>query len=182
MADFMDIIRGRRSVRSFTDAPVPEELLEEVLEAGRWAQSWANSQCWEVVVVKDDAVKAELQKTTPEGNPSLNAVGSAPVVLALCGRKEKSGYYKGGPATKFGDWMLFDLGIFAENMALAAHALGLGSVILGLFDQDAGKKVLNLPEDTELAALMPMGYPNKESKAPPRREISDFTHQNRFRE
>ena len=70
-----------------------------------------------------------------------------------------SGFYKGSVTTKFGDWFLFDLGIATQNMALAAHALGLSSVVLGLFDQDKARAVIGLPDDYEIATLMPLGYP-----------------------
>ena len=180
MADFMDIIKNRRSIRRYQDKPIPDELLNGILEAGRWAQSWANTQCWEIVVVRDDAIKEALQNTLPEANPGRKCLAQAPVVLAVCGKLESSGYYKGNVTTKFGDWFLFDLGIVTQNMALAAHALGMGSVVLGLFDHDAAKQVLDVPEGCELATLMPLGFPEGEVKTPPRREVSEFVHQDRF--
>ena len=134
MNGFMDIVRGRRSVRKYEPRPIPQEALDTVLEAVRWAPSWANTQCWEVVVVRDPERKRQLQETLPEkGNPARPAMVEAPVVLALCGRLRRSGYYKDQAVTKFGDWMLFDLGIACQNLCLAAHALGLGTVIVGLF-------------------------------------------------
>ena len=180
MSNFMDVIKGRRSIRHFQDKAIPEEVLNQVLEAARWAQSWANTQCWEIVVIRDQAIKEALQKTSPEGNPSHTALVSAPVVLALCGKLESSGFYKGATATKLGDWFLFDLGIATQNIALEAHALGLGSVVLGLFDQEAAKKILNVPEGCELATLMPLGYPAQEGTTPPRKELETFVHQDTF--
>ena len=180
MADFMDIITQRRTVRRFEDQPVPDDALATVLNAARWAQSWANTQCWEIVVVRDPAVRKAIEAAVPEGNPALRCIASAPVLLAICGRLGTSGYYKGQAVTKFGDWFLFDLGIATQNMALAAHALGLGSVVLGLFDHGQAKAAVGLPEGYELAALMPMGYPAKTPTAPPRREVSEFVHEDRF--
>jgi nitroreductase len=181
MQDFMTIIRERRSVRKYEDREVPAEALATVLESVRWAQSWANTQCWEVVVVRDRALKEQLQATLPpKGNPAMSAMVQAPVVLALCGRLKSSGYYKDQVTTKFGDWYMFDVGIACQNLCLTAHALGLGTVVVGLFDHDKAKKALNVPEGFELVVMIPLGYPAKISSAPNRREIAEFTHADRF--
>ncbi|HEO72533.1 MAG TPA: nitroreductase [Candidatus Hydrogenedentes bacterium] len=180
MADFMDIITGRRSTRKYEARPVADDVLEKVLEAGRWAQSWANTQCWEIVVVRDAATKEKLQGTIKGGNPSIDAIVAAPVLLAVCGKTERAGYYKGMAVTKFGDWLLFDLGVLSQNIALAAHALGLASVVVGLFDHEAAREVLGVPDGHEVVTLMPLGYPAGSVEAPPRREVSDFTHYDAF--
>ncbi len=181
MTDFMEVIRARRSVRKFEDRPIPEEFLDTILEAVRWAPSWANTQCWEIVVVRDPDGKKRLRGALPaKGNPAAGAVAAAPVVLAVCARKKESGFYKGEAVTKFGDWLLFDLGIATENLCLAAHHLGLGTVVVGLFDHDRAAEVLGLPENVEAVVLVPVGFPAKTPSAPKRREISAFVHQERF--
>jgi len=180
MADIMEIIRSRRTIRQYEEKEVPEEVLNEVLDALRWSQSWANTQCWELVVVRDQGVKNALQETLPGGNPARNAVAAAPVVLALCAKLECAGYFKGSAATKLGDWFMFDLGLATENIALAAHALGLGTVVVGMFDHTRAKAALNVPEGYELATLMPLGYPARQPAAPKRKDVSGFTHYDRF--
>ncbi|HNT87443.1 MAG TPA: nitroreductase family protein [Candidatus Hydrogenedentes bacterium] len=180
MKELMDIITGRRSVRRYRDEAVGEEALAQLLEAARWAQSWANTQCWEIIVVRDAAVKVALQEAIPEGNPGRRCVESAPVLLAVCGKRRVSGFYQGNALTRFGDWMLFDLGVLTQNIALTAHTLGLGSLVLGLFDHDAARKTLGVPEDFEIVTIMPIGYPAGDVPAPPRREVAQFTHQDRF--
>jgi nitroreductase len=104
----------------------------------------------------------------------------APVVFALCGKLNTSGYYKGEVTTKFGDWFMFDLGIAAQSLCLVAHDLGLGTVIVGLLDHEKTRHVLGVPQGYEVVALIPVGYPAKESPAPRRREIGEFTHRDRF--
>jgi len=181
MPSFMDIIRTRRSVRKYEDAPVSDDNLNTVLEAVKWAPSWANTQCWEIIVVKDPAIKQQLQATLPaKGQPATQAVVQAPVLLAVCGKLESSGYYKGQVTTKFGDWFMFDLGIACENLCLAAHSLGLATVMVGLFDQDKAKEILQVPAGYELAVLIPLGYPAGKTAAPKRREVAEFTHSNLF--
>ncbi|MFP4421677.1 MAG: nitroreductase family protein [Desulfococcaceae bacterium] len=182
MTDLLETIRGRRSIRKYEETPVPEDTLDRILEAVRWAPSWTNCQPWELVVVRDPEVKSRLQETVYPKNPAVKAVGNAPVVIAVCGRTGVSGFYDGKASTKFGDWFLFDLGIATQNLCLAAHEAGLGTVIVGLLDHDAAARVLSAPAGTEVAALIPLGVPAKISKAPARREISEFAHADRFSE
>ena len=181
MADFMDIVRSRRSVRKYEDREVSEDVLNQVLDAVRWSPSWANTQCWEIIVVRDPALREQLQETLPpKGNPAFKAIVTAPVLLALCGKLKVSGYYKDQVTTKFGDWFMFDLGIAAQTLCLTAWQLGLGSVIVGLFDQAKAGKILNVPEGCELVSLIPMGYPLKTSKAPKRKELAEFVRVDTF--
>jgi len=180
MADCMEAIKERRSVRKFEDRDIPESTMQTVLEAAQWSQSWANTQCWEIVVIKDQQIKQQLQETMAKGNPATKAIVEAPVLLGICGKLESSGYYKGQVTTKFGDWFLFDLGLVSQNICLAAHDAGLGSVIVGLFDHDKAAQVLQVPQGHELVAIIPLGFPAQTPKPPKRRAIEEFTHQDTF--
>ena len=181
MTDLMEIIKGRRSIRKYEDRDVPQEALGKILEAVRWAPSWTNCQCWEVVVIRDRAIKEQLQAAfPPKGNPAFKAIVQAPVLLAVCAKTQTSGYYKDLATTKFGDWMMYDLGLATQNLCLMAHSLGLGTVIAGLFDHQKARAVIQVPEGYELVTLIPLGYPAKVGSAPKRRELSEFTHDNQF--
>lgn len=180
MENVLDIIKNRRSIRNFEDRGVPQEILEQLLEAVRWSPSWANTQCWEVIVVKDLEIKKRLQETMGKGNPATRAIVEAPIVIGLCGKLQSSGYYKGEVTTKFGDWFMYDVGLATQSLCLTAHALGLGTVIAGLFDHDKAKAVLQIPEGIELVSLIPTGYPAKGTGAPKRREVSEFTHYDKY--
>ncbi|MEA3414587.1 MAG: nitroreductase family protein [Thermodesulfobacteriota bacterium] len=180
MTDLMEIIKERRSIRDYEEKDIPGEIVDKVLESVRWTPSWVNTQCWEVIVVKDKIIKEKLQATISKGNRAAKSIVTAPVVLAVCGRLGKSGYYKGKISTKFGDWYMFDLGLATQNLCLMAHHLRLGAVIVGLFDHDRAKQILNVPAGYELVVLIPMGYPAKTPSAPKRREIGEFTHYDKF--
>ena len=180
MENVLDIIKNRRSIRNFEDREVPQEILAQLLEAVRWSPSWANTQCWEVIVVKDLEIKKKLQETMGKGNPATRAIVEAPIVIGICGKLQSSGYYKGEVTTKFGDWFMYDVGLATQSLCLTAHALGLGTVIAGLFDHDKAKAVLQIPEGIELVSLIPTGYPAKGTGAPKRREVSEFTHYDRY--
>lgn len=178
--DILELMMTRRSVRRFEPRDVPQEDLEKILQAVQWAPSWANTQCWEVVAVRDPSLKQALQETLAKGNPASKAMVEAPVVLVICAKLQSSGYYKGQATTKFGDWFMFDLGLATQNLCLMAHALGLGTVIVGLFDHDKVKSLLGVPEGYEVVAMVPLGYPSAPSSAPKRREIGEFLHRERF--
>ncbi|MBN1548092.1 MAG: nitroreductase family protein [Syntrophaceae bacterium] len=180
--NMVDHIKARRSIRNYESRAIPEESLQTLLEAVKFSQSWANSQCWEIIVLNDPVVKKAVQESVPSGNPSFNAIEKAPVVMAICAKLEMSGFYQGVAPTKFGDWFMFDLGIITENICLTAHDLGLSTVVIGLFDQAKAARILNLPPGYELVALIPVGYaiPNAPIRNAPRRDIKDFTHYNGF--
>ncbi|MCB2227505.1 MAG: nitroreductase family protein [Desulfarculaceae bacterium] len=172
--DLMEAIRERRSIRKYEDKPIPQEVVDQLMEAVMWSPSWANTQCWELVKVDDPAVREALQASMGKGNPATKAIVSAPLLFVICARKEASGYYNGVVTTKHGDWMLFDLGIACQNLCLAGHGLGLGSVVVGMFDHDAAGRAVKMPEGYELVAIVPMGYPAQQVKAPKRRPPEEF--------
>ena len=178
--DLMDAIRGRRSIRKYKPDPVPEEVLKTILEAVRWSPSWANTQCWEVVVVKDQNVKSELAATLTKTNPSLSSMTEAPLIIVLCGKKGVSGFKKGEVATVKGDWLMFDTGIAMQTLCLTAHSLGLGTVVVGLFDHKKAEEILGVPQNAEVVAMTPLGYPAVEGGAPKRKEPSEFVFYDRY--
>jgi nitroreductase len=104
----------------------------------------------------------------------------APWVVAFCARAGRAGFYKGQAATSRGDWMLFDTALAMENFMLAAHAEGLATVCVGLFDAARAAQAVGLPEGVEVVALTPLGYPDAEAKVPPRKAPGDFAHWERF--
>lgn len=174
------MFKERRSVRRYENREIEEDKLNEVLEAALWAPSWGNSQCCELIVVKDEEIKQQLSEVLSKKNPAALAVKNAPVVLAVCAGLKKAGFYNGVPITRFEDWFMYDLGLVSQNICLAAHAHGLGSVIVGAFDHDRAEQILELPDSHELVVLIPMGYPDHKSSAPKRKSMEDFVHHEKF--
>lgn len=177
--DLFEAVRTRRSVRKYSDKPVEDEKLQAVLEAVRLAPSWANMQCWRMVVVKDKSVKEKISELSfvesyfsPKGykaNPSKKALADAPVVIVLCADPAQSGAIRGQ------DYYLTDCGIAAENLMLAARAEGLGSVFVGIYEEEKLKQALNIPASIRIAGLFPLGYPLEEKKdGPPRKPLSEI--------
>ncbi len=181
--DFQEIVAGRRSIRKYQEQDVPVQLLDQVLEAVRWTPSGGNIQPWEVIVVKEPRTKQALQETLGGYNPARKAIIQAPVLLILCAKVKIPDEYRKEKdvSTKFGDWWyMFHLGSAAQNLALAAHAVGLATVMVGFFDHDKARELLEVPAAYEVLLLMPLGYAAAAPKAPPRRETSEFTHSERF--
>jgi nitroreductase len=172
--ELMEAIKGRRSIRKYkADAPSDEDL-NFILEAAQWAPSWANTQCWEFIIVRDAETKQKLAETLPEKNPARPAIGQAPVVIAACALKEKAGYFKDKPATDKGDWLLFDTALALQNLTLAAYSRGLGTVHVGFFDSQKAEEILKVPASAAVVELLPLGYPDGEAKVTPRKQIEDF--------
>ncbi len=138
--EVMEAIKGRRSIRKYKQAAVSDEDLQFILEAARWAPSWANTQCFEFIVVRDFELRKRLAETLPEANPARPAFAQVPVVIVACAHKEKAGYFKAAPATDKGDWLMFDTALALQNLTLAAYSRGLGTVHVGFFDTREGKR------------------------------------------
>ena len=172
----MEVIRERRSIRAYKSDPVPDDALAAVLEAVRWAPSWANSQCWEVVVVKDSTTKSKLAATLSKNNPARKAIVEAPVILVLVAMEGKSGFKNSRACTDKGDWYMFDIGLAMENLCLAAHALGLGTVIVGYFDAAQVGKILEVPQGVAVAAMTPLGFPEYAPSSSKRKERAEFVY------
>ena len=178
--EIISAIKTRRSIRRYKADPVKEEDLRVVLEAARWAPSWRNSQCWRFVVVRDPRVKAELADALSPGNAATSAVREAPVVIAACAELGKSGYKRGEVCTDKGDWFMFDVALAMQNLVLAAWSLGLGTVHVGWVDAKKAAEILQLPQDIVFVEITPLGYPDEEPAASPRKELSEIVFHDRY--
>jgi len=193
--DTLEAIKNRRSIRQQKSDRIPEETLGKVLEAARWAPSWANTQCWRFIVVNDQEVKKRLSATRfgrpapppgaapmPPQPPVAGPIIEAPVVIAVCAETNKAGVRPDGtPATDKGNsWYMYDTGLATQNLCLAAHALGLGTVILGAFDAKKAGEILSVPEGFAVVVLVPLGYPAQPARPSTRKELSENTYYNKF--
>lgn len=176
--ELIDGIKSRRSIRQFENRPVERAVIEAVVEAAAFAPSWKNGQIARYLVVDDPATIARLATPACMLGFAHNAdiVAKAPAVLLLTVVTERSGYEKDGRfSTPKGDrWEMFDAGIAAQTFCLAAHEKGLGTVIMGIFDENRIAKVVDIPAGQRLAAVIPLGYPAGEPTAPPRKAAAEL--------
>jgi len=178
--ELLEAIRTRRSIRRYKSTPVDDKTIELVLEAARWAPSWKNTQCWRFIVVRDNNIKSQLANITTFNNPSTDAIRNAPVVIVACAELGKSGYSDGQQASDKGDWYMFDVALAMQNLVLAAHSLGLGTVYNGLIDAKKAATILNVPAGFCVVSLTPLGYPDQEPAPRPRKELAQIAFYDKF--
>ena len=170
----LKIIKERRSNYRFESTPIKDEQLNFVLEAGRWAPSWANTQPWRFIIINDQDLKEKIcSNVTTVTNLSIK---DSPVCIAVCvnSKKDPGHFVEDGAAA-------------TQNMALAAHSIGLGSCWIGLFsihnEKDSAerrlRKILKVPDPWRLISILPVGIPKfKETKT--RNKLSDMIDWNTF--
>ena len=180
--DTLETIKTRRSVRRYKPDLIDDNTLSKVLEAARWAPSWANTQCSRFIVVRNSSIKNELAATLTTTNPAANAIRTAPVVIVACAELKRAGFYHGVSTTNKGDWYMFDVGIAMQNLCLAAHAIGLGTVHVGLFDAAKVEAILSVPAGYCVVEIMPLGYSDGEPRMTGRKELTEIIFHDKFGE
>ncbi len=151
-----------------------------MLDAARLAPSWANTQCWRFVVVRDPETRARLAGALNPGNPATAAITGAPVVIAACAQTGQAGYKRGEVKTDKGDWFMFDVALAMQNLVLAAHALGLGTVHVGLVDAPQAARILELPPGVVFVEMTPLGYPDEQPRPVPRKDLSEIVFYDKY--
>ena len=150
------------------------------------APSWSNKQCWQLVVVEDQAVREKISELSfvetffaaygYKSNPAQKALAQAPIVIVACADPLQSGDLRGE------QYFMADMGIATENLMLAAHDQGLGSVFVGVFDEEQLKALLEIPPAIRIVGLFPLGYPAGEAKGgPSRKSLSEFVHYGKWK-
>ena len=151
--ELLKAIQTRRSIRKFTDEPVDDNLVEEIIRAGMMAPSAGNEKPWHFVVIRD----AKLLKAISAEHLYASVVEKAPVAVLLCGDQR---------AEKYGDFWDQDCAAATQNMLLVAHSLGLGSVWLGIHPRVQRvsdiRGLITLPAHIVPFSLLPLGYPDEE--------------------
>ncbi|MBU5434732.1 nitroreductase family protein [Pseudoflavonifractor sp. MSJ-37] len=169
--ELQECIKTRRSIRKFTDEPIPRTLLEQAVALAAWAPSWKNTQISRYIAIEDP----EMRKTICETYASFNAriIGGCKTLIAQTFVKGRSGFERDSSFSTDRDagWQYYDCGIAAQTFCLAAHDLGLGTVIMGIFDRKGLESYLQIPEDQELMALIAVGYPAEEPTGPKRKDV-----------
>ena len=160
--DILETIKTRRSIRKFKETPVKDELIDNILEAGRWAPSGMNNQPWRFAVITDASLRDEISKLTHYSKIVRSAKVLIPVFLDNneCYNRTKD---------------VQAMGACIQNMLLEAHSLGLGSVWLGeIIKSDKSiRDMLGLGDDLELMAVIALGYPDEKPKSS-RKKLSEL--------
>lgn len=161
--DLFEVVSTRRSIRSYADTPIPEEVLEKILDAARLAPSGSNRQPTRLIVIRD---KTRMNALVPMcSNQSF--IAQAPILVVCVGRNLTNN--RGGYMGRFG--VLVDTAIVMDHLTLAARAEGLGTCWIGAFDYEPIKTFLKIPEDWNVVALSPIGYPKTQAFKPTENRI-----------
>lgn len=166
----------RRSIFQFTSELVPEEKITSILEAGRWAPSYANTQPWEFINVRDSELKKEIAEIARETMAAHAGIEGAQVIIVTCVDPKKDEYH-----------FIEDGAVATQNMALAAHSLGLSSYWVGIFDltdaknsiENKIKRVLNIPSQVRVIALLPIGVPAYSGEKQ-RKRLEEICHNDKY--
>lgn len=171
-----DCILGRRSIRRFKSDAIDHSIIEELVATTSYAPSWKHTQITRYIAVEGD-LKDQIAATACDTwKPNIDIINSAPVLMVVSVIKNRSGFERDGSYStpRKDGWQMFDAGIASQTFCLAAHDKGIGSVILGIFDSQKVASILQVPEDRDVIALIPIGYPAEEPVAPKRKSVEDL--------
>ena len=174
-----DCIKTRRSIRNYKEDQIPQEVIKEVVDLARFAPSWKNTQTARYYVVQNPELKQKIAESCVMGfTYNTGTLTKAPALVVLAYVEKRSGYERDGSYTtsKESAWEMFDAGIAAQTFCLAANEKGLGTCIMGIFDDAAVANAIFLPEGQKVGALIAIGYPAEEPAAPARKEAEQLVH------
>lgn len=173
---FFKVVEERRSIRKYKDKPVSDEDLKKMIHAAIAAPSWKNSQTPRYYVVTNEEKLASLKENCL---PPFNARNceNAPAVIVCCFEKGKSGMGNDGQYANECEegWGYYDLGLASENLVLAATALGLGTLIMGIRNAEGLRKLLNIPEEQQIVSVISVCVPDIEPKMSNRLKMKETT-------
>lgn len=172
--ELQNCIETRRSIRAFNSKNVSEEVLTELVNTAKYAPSWKNTQVTRYYAVKTPAVKAKVIDSLNERNHP--AATTAPVLIVATVVKNRSGYTKDGEfdSPKGKGWQMYDCGLSNMLFTLKANELGLGSVIMGLYNEEKLVSAINVPDTEEVVAVIALGYYDETPSMPPRKDASQL--------
>jgi nitroreductase len=170
-------LTARRSIRKFQPTPVSPDTIRAIVAVAAYAPSWKNSQTTRyTLLTKREEIDRVADECTMGFQKNIDTLHGAPALVVLTTVNGRSGYERDGSfsTSKGTHWQSFDAGLAAEAFCVAAHEAGLGTVILGIYDEGKVKAVLNLPETESVSALIPIGVPAESPAAPKRKDVSEL--------
>ena len=176
MSDVLKAMEERRSIRKFKNEKVDRELMKEIVDIAKWAPSWVNYQIARYTLVDDEEIIKEIAHEGVNGFVyNIDTLKNAKGVAVLSFVKGKSGTYDEKYITSKGNtWEIFDAGIACQTFCLAAHAKGVGTCIMGVIDDKSIAKIVNLPEEETVAALIVYGYEDGHPAPSKRKNVDEI--------
>jgi nitroreductase len=179
--DFLELAKSRQSVRSYSDRPVENEKIKKCLEASRLAPSACNSQSWKFIVVNNTQLKNALADAAEDRILSMNHFTKQAPVHIVVVREKPNITSKLGGIVRNKTYTLIDLGIATEHFCLQAVSEGLGTCILGWFNEKKVKKLLNIPGNKRAELIITLGYPaSDEIREKKRKNLEEICSYNTY--
>ena len=172
-----DCIKTRRSIRNYKEDQISTEVLQEVVDLARFAPSWKNTQIARYYIVQSAALKQNIaENCMMDFAFNTKTLTKAPALVVLAYVEKRCGYERDGSfsTSKEDRWEMFDAGVAAQTFCLAAHEKGLGTCIMGIFDEAKIAEAISLPEGQKVGAVLAIGYPAEEPAAPARKEVEQL--------
>jgi nitroreductase len=163
----LTLLRERRSIRRYRADPVPDDMVERLLEAGRWAPSANNLQPWNFIVVQDEAIQEQIARLTLYSGEPRVQLNQSPLLIVLCGVERDRIYH---------EYLNGDVAMAALQMMLQAEAMGLGTCWVGGLDREGIGGLLRIPDPIEVVCLLTVGFPAEAPQAPSRRPLDEIVH------
>jgi nitroreductase len=176
----LDLIKSRQSDRKYSSRPIEKEKLERIIEAGRMAPSACNAQPWKFIVVNEAGLVSRIAEAASAKFLKMNGfVYQAPVLLIVV-REQPNFSSKVGGIIKNKDYSLIDIGIASENICLQATAEGLGSCMMGWFDEKELRKLLGIPSSKRVELIISLGYSESEKREKRRKPAESTVSFNKY--
>ena len=171
-----ECILGRRSIRKFKPDAIDKNLLADIVTTASYCPSWKHTQITRYIAVEGELKDKIADECTSAYAKNGEIIKNAPMLIAVTFIKNRSGFERDGSYStpKEGGWQMFDAGVASEAFCLAAYEQGLGTVIMGIFDEAKAASLLEVPEERELVALIPIGYPAESPAAPKRKSVEEL--------
>ena len=155
-------------------------MIKEIIEAARLAPSGCNAQPWKFIVVNDPVLKKKIAKAASAELVGMNVfVNQAPIFIVVV-REQPNFSSKVGSTIKKKDYSRIDIGIASENICLQAEAEGLGTCMIGWFDESELKKLLSIPRSKRVELIITVGYSLSEQREKRRKPVSEVVSYNKY--
>ena len=179
--EFLSLVGRRQSTRGYQDKPVEEEILARCLEAARLSPSACNAQPWKFIVVDNTEIRHEIAQATSSKVLQMNHFTMQAPLLVVIVMEKANFTSRMGQVLKDKEYPLMDIGIATENFCLQATAEGLGTCILGWFDEPKVKHLLNIPGNKRVPLIITLGYPSSlEIRPKKRKSIPEIVSRNSY--
>lgn len=175
--DIENLIIERRSIRKYINLSIEKSVFEKIIDIARYSPSWKNTQTVHYIIIQNKELKAEIAEKYACGFvPNIRVIKNADALVIVCSKPSRSGYEEDGAfsTNKGTHWESFDAGIAVQTFCLASYSLGLGTLIIGVYNEAQIIQAVGMPDGHKISALIAVGFPNETPIVPKRKDVSEI--------